>query len=86
MPYMYLPSYMHTAIAAFTATSLPNDNFLVQSVSCYGTRYNFGSNLSECNITFYTRDSQCNGRYAAGLHCEGNKTILCLVLMSLCTP
>ena len=56
-----------TAIATFQASGHPSDIFIVQSLSCYG----YNSNISQCAITFYTKRSQCDERYAAGLHCEG---------------
>ena len=57
------------AISTFTAISLPDDKFLVQSLFCY--RYNLSGNISQCNFNFYTKDSYCNERYSVGLQCQG---------------
>ena len=59
----------NAAITTFYASAPPDDNFILQSLSCNG--YNLDLNISQCSFTFYTKDSTCSDRYAAGLHCEG---------------
>lgn len=61
--------YFHIAMASFRSTAPPGGNFLIQSLSCY--QYNFNGNISQCVTVFYTKDSRCSDRYAAGLQCEG---------------
>ena len=60
---------LYAAIMTFSATAPPDDNFILYSLWCSG--YNLDLNVSQCSFNFYTVDSRCNDRYAAGLHCEG---------------
>ena len=62
----------NTAIGTFRTFPIPNDGFLVQSLSCSG--YNISGNISQCSLQFTTGCSGTSSN-AAGLRCEGIQLI-----------